>query len=161
MRHRDAAGERRGERARHAGHDIDVDAVRMAGQVFLPPAAEQVRIAALEAHHPPPGPRLTHENRVDLALRNGVMVRALADVDDLGAQIETRQFVPRAKAIGDDDVRLLELAQGTQRQQVERTRSAADEDDAPRRDCVAHPFLLAAALRVHSPTLGSDAPRPP
>ena len=144
-----------------ARHDLDGDPVLGAVQRLLATPAEDEGVAPLQPQHPPPGPRLTHENRVDLVLRNGVMVRALADVDDLGAQIETRQFVPRAKAIGDDDVRLLELAQGTQRQQVERTRSAADEDDAPRRDCVAHPFLLAAALRVHSPTLGSDAPRPP
>ena len=63
---RDAGRGRHGDRARHAGHHLDPDAVRLAGQPLLAAAPEHVGVAALEPHDGPAGagPRSTSRSLI-------------------------------------------------------------------------------------------------
>ena len=76
---------------------------------LLAAAAEHVRVAALEAHDALALAGELHEQGVDGVLRHGVVARELADVDDLGAQLdavggETVEHGAGAEPVGDDDV---------------------------------------------------------
>ena len=66
-----------------------------AGVHLLAAAAEDVGVAALEAHDGEPLERPVDEDPVDLGLRHRVVGRALADVDDLdvgGQPVEQRRW---------------------------------------------------------------------
>ena len=61
VRQRDARVGRDRDAGRHAGHDLVADA-RLAERLgLLAAAAEDERIAALQPHHAPAGPRLFHQ----------------------------------------------------------------------------------------------------
>ena len=70
------------------GHDLDVDAGVPAERELLAAAAEDVRVAALEPHDALALAGEVHEQRVDRVLRHGVVAGELADVDDLGGQLD-------------------------------------------------------------------------
>ena len=84
---------------------------------LLAAAAEDVRVAALEAHDRLAVAGELDEQRVDRVLRHGVVAGQLADVDDLGAQLdalggESVEHAAGAEAVGDDDVGRLEARAG-------------------------------------------------
>jgi len=73
---------------------------------LLAAAAEDERIAALQAHDAPALARQAHHQRVDLVLAEGVVVLFLADVDALGpgpGEFDERR---RDQVVVQDSVRL-------------------------------------------------------
>ncbi len=57
---------------------------------FLAAAAEDERVAALQAHHLPTFARQANKQRVDVLLRHAVMAALLADVNALGIAADQR-----------------------------------------------------------------------
>jgi hypothetical protein len=85
MGHRDARSRGSGERARHAGHDIERHARRPQGQRLFSAPAEDERIAALQPHHAPAALRGANHHGMDVFLGQGVTPGALADEETLRA----------------------------------------------------------------------------
>ena len=120
MGERDPRDRRHRDRARDAGHDLDVDAGVAAERDLLAAATEDERVAALQAHDVLALAGEGHEQLVDGVLRHGVVAGELADVDDLGAQrdalvCESVEHSARAEPVGHDDVGRLERAQPADR----------------------------------------------
>ena len=88
VRERDAGDRGHRDGARDPRHDLDLDAGVLARSELLAAAAEDVRVAALESHDGLAVAGELHEQRVDRVLRHGVVAGELADVDDLGAQLD-------------------------------------------------------------------------
>ncbi len=91
-------------------------------------AAEQHRVAALEAHDHFVMRGGVDQALVDEALRGGVAAAALADRDLLGARGE-RERVRMHERVVEDDVGPLEQPRGAQRQQVGGAGTGADQID--------------------------------
>ena len=94
---------------------------------LLAAAAEDERVAALEAHHLLAFARQSHQQRVDFLLRHAVVVALLADVDALGVGGRSGQHLGRHQVVVDDDVGLREQSRGAQRQQFGVARAGADQ----------------------------------
>ena len=68
-----------------SGNDLERNAGLGERGNFFGGAAEDERVAALEADHAAPGARMVDHEGVDLFLGDGLGAAALADVDDLRA----------------------------------------------------------------------------
>ena len=95
VRQRHAGVGRDAERRGDAGNDLEGDAGIGQRFGFFAAAAEDERIAALEAHHVPAAARALDEHGADFFLGEGVGGFLLADVDALGGgggEIEQASF---------------------------------------------------------------------
>ena len=101
--------------------------------LFLAAAAEDVGIAALEAHDAAPGLGFGDQDAVDLALLGRGLIGSLADRN--ADRIAARHFEDGGadKAVVDDDVGFDQLALSLQRQQFRIAGAGAHERDAPSR----------------------------
>ena len=102
-----------------------------AGVDLLATAAEDVRVAALEADDGQAPEGAVDEDRVDLGLGNGVVRRALADVDDLDVGRQPVEQWGRAEPVGDDDVGRGQGLEPGERDEPGVARTAPDEGHAP------------------------------
>ena len=109
------------------------DPGRDAGLHLLHPAAEDVRVAALEPDHDPPGPCVLDEQPVDLLLRHRPPAGHLGGVDDRHLGGELVQQGQRRQPVGDHHVRLGERGAAAQREQAGVAGAAADQDHPPGR----------------------------
>ena len=91
------------------------------------PAAQDVGVPALEAHHAVALERLFDEDPVDLRLRDRVVAWGLADFDDPDVRGEFVQESARAQAVGDDDVGLAQEPAAADRDEAGVARTAADQ----------------------------------
>src|ERR1051325_6877800 len=110
----------------HARHDLDRYAVRAQISELFMRAAEEHRIATLQAHDDAVLVCRVHEPLIDKALRGGMPAAALAYRDLLraGRELENRF---RNECVVKDNVRLAEEARRAQRQQIGGTRSGANQ----------------------------------
>ena len=108
----DAGRRGHGDGARHAGHDLDRDAVRLAREPLLAAAPEHVGVAALEPHDPRPRCASSTRMRVDPVLRDRVVSRGLADVDDPHRRGQPGDDPPRCQPVEDHDVGRRRAARG-------------------------------------------------
>src|SRR5699024_2779339 len=127
-----------GVRARDSGHDLHLDSGFPAGDDLLSPTPEDEGVPALEADDAAAAAGLFDQDLVDPRLRDRVVSRVLADVDDLRIQrpaplgFELFDDRPRAETVGDDDIGRFQSAQTGHGQQTEVAGSGADEQDAAR-----------------------------
>ena len=82
MRHRDTRIRGGGDSGGDAGHDFEIDAGLRQRQRLLASPAEEVRVAALQAHHGLTLFRFLDEKRVYLVLFERVSFGRLADIDE-------------------------------------------------------------------------------
>jgi hypothetical protein len=105
--------------------------VRDAGFVerghFFGGAAEDERIAALEADHTAAGAGVLDHQRVDFVLGDGLCAAALADVDDFGARRGELENGLRDEIVVEDHVGGLDEAQRLDGEQVGIAGAGADE----------------------------------
>ena len=118
-----ATGDRRGD----AGHDFERDALRPQELYFLAAAAEDERIAALQAHDPPAGLSLFEHDFVDATLPDRMPARLLADADAIGVATRESEHFGRDEAVVQDYVRLLQCAQCVEGQQAGIARPGANQ----------------------------------
>ena len=122
------------ERGGDAGHHLAGDAGCGQGLRLLAAAAEDERVAALQAHHALAFAGEPHQQFVDLLLLHAVVGAGLADEDALGVAPGELQHLLGAEPVVDDDIGLAEQPQRAERQQVAGARAGADQvDDAGRR----------------------------
>src|ERR1051326_6611401 len=121
------AGDGRGD----ARHDLEGDAGGGELLRLFAAAAEDERIAALEADDALPILRLGHEQRVDLVLRQRVRAGALADVDDLRRLREARHDLARHERVGGDEVGAGDQLRGAHGEKAGIAGTGADEKDFP------------------------------
>jgi hypothetical protein len=88
-----------GDRRRDARHDFERNAVRPQELYFLATAAEDERIAALQAHDPPAGLSLFEHDFVDAALPDRMPARLLADADAIGVAARKPEHLGRHEAV--------------------------------------------------------------
>src|SRR5699024_3716407 len=121
-----------------SGHDLHLDSGLPAVEALLSPTSADEGVPALEADDAATAAGLFDEDVVDPRLRDRVVARALADVDDLRVQgpaplgfglVDDR---PRAEAVGDDDIGRFEAAQTGHGQHAEVAGPGADEQHAAR-----------------------------
>jgi hypothetical protein len=118
----------RGQRGGHAGHHLDFQARLGAGLQFFLEAAEDARVAALEAHDQPVFAPMAHDQRVDRGLPGAVAEAALADVDPLRARREFAQCRVGERVV-QHHVGPGQQAGAAQRDQVRRAGAGSDECD--------------------------------
>src|SRR5699024_4336830 len=114
---RDAGDGGNGVRARDSGHDLHLDSGLPAGDDLLSSTSEDEGVPTLEAHDAATAAGLLDEDVVDPRLRDRVVARVLADVDDLrveglasvlGELVEDRA---RDDAVGEDDIGRIQVGQ--------------------------------------------------
>src|SRR6478609_3046170 len=113
--------------ARHAGHHLDPNAVCLAGVALLAAAAEDVGVAALEAHDAEAALGLLDEEVVDARLRHRVVAGGLADVDDAYRGRQPVDDGAGRETVDDDDVGRGEQLVAACGQEAVDARAAADE----------------------------------
>ena len=123
---RGGTAQRRGD----AGHDIDRDACSLERRLLLAAAAEDIGIAALEAHDMPAGLGFSDQDRVDFALLGRGLVGRLADRDADRIAAGISRIAGPDQAVMDDDVGLLQLALRLERQKLRIAGARAHERDA-------------------------------
>ena len=127
-----------------------------------PPASEDERVAALEAHDALARARVLDERGVDLLLRHRHAARRLADVDALrviGAGVEQRR---RGEAVVEHDLGLAQRLQAALRHEPRIARPRADEPDVAglglrRAHCGSSPAAEAAPSCAARPRPSSSA----
>ena len=128
---RAANGSGRGKGGGDAGNNLKWNAgFGQRGHLFGG-AAEDKRIAALEADDAAAGAGVLDHQRVDFFLRDGLHAAALAHIDDLGGgrrQIKNRL---RNKVVVQNEVGGLNEAQRLDGQQLRVTGAGADQIDRP------------------------------
>ncbi len=124
-------GERRGD----ARHDLAGDAGGFERGDLLLRAAEEHRVAALEAHDDAVLARGVDQALVDELLRGGMPAAALADRDPLRALRRARRCPGCTSASWNTMSAAASSARRAQRQEVRRTRTGADEIDGPGARC--------------------------
>ena len=112
---------------RDARHDIDRNPRRAQCVALLAAAAEHERVAALQAHHAPPGTRLAQQQAVNEFLRRRLAAAALADLDHPGAGRGVVEHAAVDEVVDQDHLGLRERAHGFEGQKL---RAGADEGDA-------------------------------
>ncbi len=116
----------------HPGNHLTIDAMRQQVFEFFRAAAEDERIAALEAHYAQVLLRQIDQQLVDLWLRQAVVAAGLADVvADAAGRQELHQIVAH-QAVVDHRVGLLQQAPGAQGEQARIAGASADEGDFAR-----------------------------
>ena len=96
-----------------------------------PAAAEDERVAALQAHDPPAATAVRDERRVDLVLGHGGAPGGLARVEQLGAGPAEGQQPLGAEAVVDDDVGALQRVAARRGDQARVAGPGADQVDHP------------------------------
>jgi len=128
VRDRDARVNRTRDGGRHAGHDLVADARRSEFCGFFCTTAEWRGIAAFEPRHDLAFLRLRHDQRIDLILRQRVILGLLASVNALATSAPRHaQELSIARIVVDDHVRDLDAFLGAQVEQARITRASADE----------------------------------
>ena len=163
MRQRNLQFRARSKRGGHARHDFDGYVVFIQKGNFLVRAAEQHRIATLEAHHHAMRARGIGEPLVDEALRGRVAPAALAHGDFLCSMRQQKYFFGH-QGVVKHDIRLAEQPDRANREEVRSTRSGADEIDRARRGGVRHwtipaatVWLVASSMRIRAPVARTDS----
>ena len=129
VRHRDAGRGHPADRRGHPRHDGRLEARVRERLEFLATAAEDERVAALEAHDALARARVLDERGVDLLLRHRHAAWRLAGVDALrviGAGVEQRRG---GEAVVEHDLGLAQRLQAALRHEARIARSRADEPD--------------------------------
>ena len=129
VRDGDTGAFRRGDGRSDAGHDFVGDAVRQQRFDFLAAAAEQKRVAALEAHDVASVQRFAHDQGFDLALRHGVTAAFLAHVDAARGAGHQRQHAVADEAVEDHDFGAFQNFASAAGEQTGIARTGADEPD--------------------------------
>ena len=93
----------------------------------LTPSAKEVAVAAFETQDHVTGPRLLHDQGVDLLLRYAVPVRGFSHADDLGRGLDDPQQLRGNESIVHDDVGPLQEVIASQGNQLGVPRSGADK----------------------------------
>ena len=148
VRDGDAGGGRAGERRADARHDPALDA-RLGEHLHLfATAAEQERVAALQAHDSPARACVQHEQFVEHTL--GVAAaRALADVDEIGVGPCHRQDLRRHQPVVQHHVGLGDQPGSLERQQLGITRARAHQPDVR----LAHAGAPTGSATMPAPTV--------
>ena len=126
-----AVGEREAElggralRRGNAGNDLDRDIGSLAGRDFLGCAAEDQRIAALEAHDALALFGEAHHQRIDVVLLAGGSKAGLADQHLARLAAGKVEHVARNQIVEQNHVGRLQRAHGAQRQQFRIARAGA------------------------------------
>ena len=166
MRHRDARGRRHRDRTRDAGHDLAVDAGFDAGEQLFGAATEDERVATFEPHHAFSLLRKGNQQRIDLVLRQRVVVRSFAGLDHLDIRRKLVEQSSWAEPIDDNNVGLGQQSAAANGDEVGVARAAADKGDPARP--VGPPMgthrqfassRAATARRHGSPPPAADRPR--
>ena len=118
MGQRYAGVRRASERGGNAGNDLEVDAMPAQCLDLFAAAAEDERVPALEARHPPTLPRIAEQERVDVRLPRAGEGATLADVDPFRVATAQFQHPGRDEIVIVDDVRPLQRAQRFQGEEV-------------------------------------------
>ena len=108
VRDGDAGIGRHRDGRRDARHDLERQAVLLEQQPLLAAAAEDKRVAALEAHDRLAFFCLIDEQLVDVRLLHRVVARGLADVDELRIARRPAEDAVIREAVVDDDLGLLQ-----------------------------------------------------
>ena len=118
-----------GESSRDAGDNFEIDAGLAERRHLLRGAAEDERVAALQAHHAAACKGMLRHQRVDFFLGDGFGAATLADVDDLGAATSEVKDRLRDKIVVEDDVGIPDETSGLYGEQVGITGTGANEID--------------------------------
>jgi hypothetical protein len=124
---RDAGVGGAGDGRADAGDDFEWHAGGGEFGGFLGAAAEDHRVAALEADHGAAGLGFLYDERVDLVLRHRVVLGALADVDFAAARFGPREKFGVDEGIVDEHIGALDDLLGSERDETDVTRSGSDE----------------------------------
>ncbi len=95
-----------GDSGGHPRHHLPRDARRLERLGFFPAAAEDERVAALEANHRPAQSRVLDEEPMNLLLRHAAVASALSHVENLRARSHVLEHAPVNERIDEDDVAL-------------------------------------------------------
>jgi hypothetical protein len=130
-RQRAQRGGGRRQRGRDARHHLGANArLGQRLQLFFE-AAEDARVAPLQAHHGVPVLRMAHEQGVDAGLARGVAEPALADVDP--ARLRRQRAQRRVgQRVVQHDLGLRQALRAAHGDQVGCAGAGADEDDRSR-----------------------------
>jgi len=104
--HRHARIRRDGYCARHPRHHFERHARRDARQRFLPASPEYEWVAPFEPHHQLALLRSVDQQRVDLLLRQPVLLRQFADIDPLAVGARLVQHAGWDQPVECDHIRL-------------------------------------------------------
>ena len=107
-----------------------VDPGGSAGQDLLAASAEHERVAALQPDDDLTAPRPLDHQLLDPVLAGRVVVRELADVDQLGARGEAVEIVGRGQPVVEDDVGIQQRLAGLDGEQPGGARATADQHDS-------------------------------
>jgi len=102
----------------HPRHHLEGNSGRHQRLDFLAAAPEDERIAALEPQHSPASQGQIHQQLIDVLLRQGVMVRFLADEDPFDPRFQQLQNRRSDQSVVHRDVGLLHQPQRLERQQL-------------------------------------------
>ena len=150
---------RRAGGGRHPGDDLEGHPRLGQGQGLLAAAAEDVGIAALQAHHPAPGAGLGHEPLVQRLLAPGAAPAPVPGVDPLALRPGVLQEPAVDEVVVEHDVGLLEEAGALQGQQTRVSGTGADDVDAAL-DGLVGMFHGEGRLRRRRPRGSPDRRRP-
>ncbi len=117
----------RGERGGYARHDLEGNIRRPKRGHLLAGAAEDERVAGLEAHDAAAVRGFADKDRVDVVLRRAVHAAPLADVDPLRVAAAHGDHRLRHERVVHDHVGFLQDALGAKREKVGGARTGADE----------------------------------
>src|SRR6476646_7674990 len=92
------------KRCRYAGNDFEVDTGCAQGFNLFTSAAEDQRIATLQAHHLQSQQCVLDEQRVDLALADFLLSETLADVLHFGRRRDERENLRADQVVMQNDI---------------------------------------------------------
>ena len=123
MGHRNARIGGSGNRRADARHDLKRHTCRSKLGGLFATTGKNHRIPTLEPHHRFPSLGLLDDERVDLILRHGVILRALADMNLHAAGLGPVDQLGITKGIVDQHIGIFDALFGTKRHQAEVTRT--------------------------------------
>ena len=154
--HGDPCGCWDADRRGHAGDHLHRHAMGQAVQGLLPAAPKHEGVTALESNHGPARLRVLDEDPVDLVLRDGVVARRLAHVDDLDVRAQLGQHAGRAEPVGDHDVSPSQPLPPRNGEQPRIPRTPTHKHDAPPAPHAPHDRVGSAGLQVGSRRVSTD-----
>ena len=135
----------------HAGDDLDRDAVTAQIGQLLAAAAEDERVAALEADHALSGAGVAEKDLVDLVLPDAVLALALADIDPVGVAAHAVENALAQQRVMHHHIGILHQPQGLDRQQVRVARARRRSARRSRAGAARRSSLIARSMASLAP----------
>jgi hypothetical protein len=136
-----------GDGRRDAGDDFDLDAGFLERAEFLVGAAEQHRIAALQAHDALVVPRGVDEFVIDDGLRRRALAGALADRDQLGLRAQG-QHLRGDEGVVQHHLRLPEQARPANGNEISSAGTGSNQINFSQRRHGSLSFVCYASIRI-------------